>query len=197
MKIYGISRKKLNTDGPGITNLVALANCPLCCKYCLNKNIIKNNTIYEVSNEELLNDVMQEYCYFVATNGGITLGGAEPLLQWKEILDFYNILEPKVSLNIETSLQGKGEAIEALKPIINFWLIDIKTLDNNLYKKYTGGDNKIVLENLNRLLEVQDKCKIRIPIIPNYKDKEIALKEYEQIKEMGFNNIEIFNYIIR
>ena len=197
MKIYGISRKKLNTDGPGITNLVALANCPLDCKYCLNKNIIKNNTIYEVSNEELLKDVMQEYCYFVATNGGITLGGAEPLLQWKEILDFYNILEPKVSLNIETSLQGCSEAIEALKPIINFWLIDIKTLNNNLYKEYTGGDNKIVLENLNRLLEVQDKCKIRIPIIPNYKDKEIALKEFNQIKKMGFDNIEIFNYIIR
>ena len=103
----------------------------------------------------------------------------------------------QINLNIETSLQIENEAIKQLIPIIDFWLIDINTLDNNLYKQYTGGDNKIVLENLNILLQVKDKCKIRIPIIPNFKNKEIALKEYEEIKKLGFNDIEIFNYIIK
>lgn len=197
MDIYGIFRKKFNTDGPGITDLVGLAKCPLHCKYCLNKKTIESNITRSVSNEELFEDVMHEFCYFIATGGGITFGGAEPLLQWKEILEFSKLVPKPISINIETSLQIEKEAIENLISTIDFWLIDIKTLDNDLYKQYTGGDNKIVLDNLNVLLKVQDKCKIRIPIIPNYKNKEVALKEAKKIKELGFTNVEVFTYVIR
>lgn len=69
--------------------------------------------------------------------------------------------------------------------------------DSGLYKKYTTRKIDQMLGNLNPLSkEVLHKCKIRVPIIHNYKDNDTANKESEQIKNLGFNNIEVFNYII-
>ena len=103
-----------------------------------------------------------------------------------------------MNINVETSLQVPREAILSLIPHIDHWIIDIKTLDSEIYKNYTNGNIDQMLENLNILAkEIPEKCKIRIPIIPNYKSKDIALNEEEKIKKLGFNNIEVFNYIIR
>ena len=38
-KIAGISRLRMETDGPGIRTLVHLSRCPLLCRYCLNPEL--------------------------------------------------------------------------------------------------------------------------------------------------------------
>ena len=35
-KVIGIARHRLQTDGQGVSTLVAFHGCPLHCKYCLN-----------------------------------------------------------------------------------------------------------------------------------------------------------------
>ena len=196
--ICRIIRHRLNTDGNGITTLVALPNCPLSCKYCLNSKALKEYKTYQYSEQELINNLLQDACYMIATNGGVCFGGGEPLLQYKSIIEFSKIKPEWMKITVETSLQVSKEAIIELIPYIDYWIIDIKTLDSDLYKKYTSGNIDQMLENLNLLSkEVPHKCKIRVPIIPNYKDNDTANKEAEQIKNLGFNNIEVFNYIIR
>ena len=196
--ICRIIRHRINTDGNGITSLVALPNCPLSCKYCLNAKALNEYIPYQYSEQELLDNLLQDACYMIATDGGVCFGGGEPLLQYKSIVEFSKIKPEWMKINVETSLQISKEAIIELIPYIDYWIIDIKTLDSDIYKNYTEGNIDQMLENLNLLAkEVPHKCKIRVPIIPNYKDNDIANKEAEQIKNLGFNNIEVFNYIIR
>ena len=189
------------TDGKGVTTLVGLLGCPLKCKYCLNMNVINTGNFKEYSPRELLDAIMIDYCYFVSTGGGITFGGAEPLLQIEALFEFIELLPEHVSLNIESCLNVavKKETFEALANKVNQFIIDVKTLDKALYLEYTGKTNDLTLENINRICQLgyQDKCRIRIPIIPKYKTEDTAYAEAVHMRELGFNNVEVFHYVIR
>lgn len=202
-KVLSINRHRLGTDGKGITTLIALSSCPLNCKYCLNEKIISNNKYKELTKEELLEKIMQDYCYFLATGGGVTFGGAEPLLQSKQILEFSKLLPPGVSLNIETSLNVDFNTLNIyfldILKCVNKFYIDIKNTNPDIYKKYTGKDNLLVIKNLKFITDnnYQDKCVIRIPNIPNFTSKEDIDKSINYIKDMGFTELDVFNYIIK
>ena len=189
---------RIQTDGTGVTTLVALSGCPLKCKYCINKRILSRKNARKMTLEELYSSVSGDFCYFLATNGGITFGGGEPLLQYTAIKEFRQTLPDWIAVNVETSLNVPGKAVEELLPHINEWIIDIKTLDDELYKDYTGTERTNAINNLRLLAEtVPDKCRIRIPVIPFFKTEVTALKEETEIKRMGFKNTEVFQYVIK
>ena len=200
-KLISISRHRLTTDGEGVTSLVALAGCPLRCPLCINKELLEKGKVHDITPDELLAHVMKDYCYFVATGGGITFGGGEPLLQAGAVLDFLKIRPEGLNVNIETSLNVdlQDDVLKQIGEQVSSLIIDTKSTDPELYKKYTGLDNTKVFENLRKIKELgfEDKCILRVPIIPKLKNKEKALLEKEYLKSLGFNNINVFNYIIR
>lgn len=200
-KIQTIERHRLTTDGKGVTTLVALLGCPLKCKYCINSNILSTGRFREYTPEKLLDEVMIDFCYFITTGGGITFGGGESLLHLKQILEFRKILPENVAINMETSMNKEinDEDFEALFNSVEQFIIDIKSLDTDIYKSYTGISNENVSKNLARICELgyQDKCRIRIPIIPDYKSEEVANNEAATIRKMGFSNVEVFPYVLR
>lgn len=197
--ILKILRHRLGTDGHGVTTLVGLGGCPLNCEYCINKKALESNKFKSITPEQLLQEVIQDYCYFVGTGGGITFGGGEPLLQAYQIKEFVKIIPNGISINIETSLNVSQDLLELVVQDVKWFLIDIKDIDSEIYEKYTKGNNLLVLKNLQYLASknYQDKCKIRIPLIPNYNSEDNRLKSIEYLKSLGFNNFEKFNYIIR
>ena len=87
--MIGISRHRLAIDGEGVTTLVAFHGCPLRCKYCLNpQSLSKDTQCIERTVEELIDEVRIDQLYFLATGGGITFGGGEPLLNYVYIKAF-------------------------------------------------------------------------------------------------------------
>lgn len=202
-KIQSINRHRLMTDGEGVTTLVALFACPLKCKYCINSNVLSKDVYKEFTKEELWEKLSIDYCYFLTTGGGITFGGGESLLYIEDILELRKILPEGVRIYLETSLNVPlsddtfAKMFESDNPIR--LIVDIKTLDKDLYKEYTGSDNSKVLKNLDTIkaMNMQKLCKIRIPIIPNYKDVHKANSEADIIRKMGFNDIDVFEYVIR
>lgn len=188
-------------DGPGVTTLIGLKNCPLDCAYCINKNVTKSEYFKNVSPAELLEEVLIDYCYFVTTGGGVTFGGAEPLLSIDAISEFLSLKPDGMAVNIETSLNVKinDKVFTEFATKIDNFIIDIKSLDSDIYLKYTKKSPDVFLHNLELLCKngMQDKCKIRIPIIPKYTEEADAIRYSERIKDMGFNNIEIFGYIVK
>lgn len=78
--VFAVSRHRLGTDGAGVTTLVGFRGCPLGCRYCLNPECVSDGvkTLY-LTPEELYNRVKQDRLYFLATGGGVTFGGGEPL----------------------------------------------------------------------------------------------------------------------
>lgn len=197
-RIVAIDRHRLKVDGKGVTTLVALAGCPLRCVYCINKKLLAHKKPNLVTPEELLEEVMQDYCYFIATGGGVTFGGGEPLLQYKQLKQFGEILPQGIALNIETSLNVDKENVLELMQRVDQWIIDIKDTDPALYEKYTGIDQIKAISNLGLFADkgLQYKCTIRIPSIPKYNSKADIEHSVELIQAMGFHNIDTFDYIV-
>lgn len=197
--IYAIDRHRLSTDGKGVTTLVFFYNCLLKCKYCINPQTLDmKHVTMKLNPQELYEEVRKDNLYFLATGGGITFGGGEPGLYSNFIVKFKNICNPKWKLTIETSLCVKQSHIKELLPVIDYWIIDIKDMDKERYKRYTGRDNSLMKKNLEYLLK-NGKTKqimVRVPYIGGYNTEAHVEENIKLLKELGVVNIDRFTYEI-
>ncbi len=196
--VLGIERHRMKTDGRGITTLVAVAGCPLSCSYCLNKELLKHKKPEMFSSEELVERLAIDHCYFLYTNGGVTFGGGEALLHSAQILDFSKKCPKEWNITIETSLNIPWELLEPLLTERFSFIIDIKAIQPEIYKKYTGVENEQVIENMKRLAErlEPEQYVVKVPLIPEYSDVVEAEESAEQLKKLGIpeENLVMFQY---
>ena len=197
--IQKINRHRMYIDGEGINTLIGLYGCPLKCKYCINKNMLATPQFKKITPKELVDKVLIDYCYFKATGGGVTFGGGESLLYSEAIRAFREVLPKDIPVRVETSLNVPSRHLTELLGVVEEYIIDIKTMNSGIYKEYTGLDNQQVLENLALLCNhnMQEKCKIRIPDILGFTTQTDIDETVSVIKNMGFNNCDIFSYVIK
>ena len=199
-KIIGIARHRLSTDGDGVTTLVAFHGCPLRCRYCLNpQSLGDGNRFIEYSPQSLYDEVRIDELYFIATNGGVTFGGGEPCLRTQFIREFRELCGSAWQLNLETSLNVPLTNIEALLPVVNTMIIDIKDMNPDIYHSYTGQSNGRVIDNLRLIADAgrQSDCIIRIPLIPGYNADTDREKSRKALEAIGFDRFDLFTYNIR
>ena len=189
---FGISRHRMAIDGTGITTLVGFMGCPLKCKYCLNEqchtstfekdDLILRRDIQQLSHKELYDIVKIDNIYFQTTGGGICFGGGEPIQNH--------------ALTLETSLYCSVATIEDLAPYVNEWIVDVKDMNESIYKQYTGVDSKVVrqLKAIKKCVPIE-KIIIKVPHIPHFNTDEDVKRSVDQLQKMGFTNIVETNYI--
>ena len=195
--LIGISRHRLTTDGEGVTTLVAFHGCPLRCKYCLNPQSLHSEGIWKHYDcMQLYEEVRLDELYFLATHGGITFGGGEPCLQSYFIYEFRQRCGQEWQLSVESSLNVPQENIEKLLPVIDYYIIDIKDINNDIYQQYTGKENENVLNNLHYLIEhgKNEQIIVRTPIIPVYNSESDVDNSIRLLKEMGITQFDRFTY---
>jgi len=172
-EIMKVARHRMGSDGKGVSTLVAFYGCPLKCRYCFNDFCHKPDIhTRKLTAEELIEEVAIDDIYFRMSGGGVVFGGGEPILNSRYIERVIKLAPVDWQFRIETSLNAKWEHVERLIPYIDQWIIDVKDLNPDIYKKYTGLDNALVIANCNKLADRVPKKKIlfRIPRIPNYND---------------------------
>ncbi|MBO6024008.1 MAG: radical SAM protein [Bacteroidales bacterium] len=198
-KIFGLSRHRLTTDGEGVTTLVTFNGCPLRCKYCLNKTSWDMDKGRDYTPESLYEEVKIDQLYFLATQGGITFGGGEPLLQAAFIKEFRALCGPQWQLVVETSLHVPFETVQEMNAVLDGYIVDIKDMNSETYLAYTGKEIGLALKNLEWILQHGDpkRVKVRVPHIPEYNTDENVEKSVEKLRAMGVTDIEEFTYIIR
>lgn len=199
MRVQAINRHRFTVDGKGITTLVGLYGCPLRCRYCINKDILSTARYREMSPGELAEELMIDYCYFLATGGGVTLGGGESLLYAGEIRELKELLPDKVNVNVETSLNVDRRDLECVLDSVDHMIIDVKTFNSAVYESYTGVSPQKTVENLRYISErkLQRKCTVRIPEIPGFTLEADIAQTREEILRLGFEDIDTFKYIVR
>lgn len=196
----GINRHRLTTDGKGVTTLAAFYGCPLQCEHCLNPQSWRDSVpLITLDTQEFYNQVKIDNLYFLATHGGITFGGGEPLLYTKFLVEYYQKFGNPWNMNLETSLHAPLKSLKTIYKMVHEWIIDIKDLNSEIYFAYTKKDNKQVLDNLKFLLSegLVEKMIVRVPLIPEYNTQEDVEKSVEKLQKMGVLHIDRFEYIIR
>ena len=198
-KIFGIGRHRLTTDGEGVTTLVTFNGCPLRCKYCLNKTSWDMDKGRDYTPELLFEEVKIDQLYFLATHGGITFGGGEPLLQKEFIKEFRALCGSQWQIVVETCLNVPSEIVEEMHTILDGYIVDVKDMNSEIYLAYTGKENTLTLKNLEWILQHSDpeRIKVRVPHIPEFNTDEDVAKSVECLKAMGVVDIDEFDYVIR
>ena len=198
-KIFGLSRHRLTTDGEGVTTLVAFSGCPLRCKYCLNKASWDMANGRDYTPEMLFEEVKIDQLYFLATRGGVTFGGGEPLMQVEFIKAFRELCGPQWQIVVETSLHVPLANLQAIDPMLDGYIVDIKDMNPDIYQAYTGKANVLVISNLEWLLRCGDSNRIivRVPHIPDFNTDDDVARSINSLKAMGVVDFDEFNYIIR
>lgn len=195
-----VSRHRIQTDGEGVTTLCGFYGCPLRCKYCINPQSFREDAkrIFHTP-ESLYNAVKLDDIYFLATNGGVTFGGGEPLLYVGFIKEFRALCGDKWHLCAETSLNVSSDAVRLASSVIDHFYVDIKDMNPEIYQSYTGKSNDNVIENLKLLLSLtsKDRITLRIPLIKDFNTESDREKSVSRLKEMGFTDFDLFNYVIK
>ncbi|MBR1809334.1 MAG: radical SAM protein [Paludibacteraceae bacterium] len=195
-----VSRHRINLDGDGVVTLACFGSCPLRCKYCINPQCFEERDSWQtLTTEQLYTRCKPDELYFLATGGGVTFGGGEPLLRSAFISEFRRLCGPDWVLSAETSLNVKQDNVAELIPVLNHWIVDIKDTDPDIYRAYTGRDNSLVLSNLHLLADsgLTDKVTLRIPLIPDYNNEYYRQKSITLLQDLGFNHFDLFDYIIK
>jgi len=198
--IIGIKRHRFSVDGKGVTTLVGFHGCTLNCKYCLNPQCLNPRGILcTITPSQLFKEVKRDNLYYLATGGGITFGGGEPAIRSRFIEEFCKIAPQDWRITIETSLNVEQEHLERLLPYIHDYIIDIKDLNPSIYKKYTGIDNKRVIDNLEWLLKhehIVNKIRVRLPHIPEFNTDDDVNHSRQYLSSLGITSIDEFIYIL-
>lgn len=202
LPVFAIKRHRMTTDGTGVSTLVGAYGCPLQCRYCLNPHAWDPETLKKcthMSPEALYEKVKIDALYFLATGGGVTFGGGESLLHGDFIRQFREVCGTDWTLTVETSLNVPSTQLEKVLDVVNDYIVDIKDLDPSVYEAYTSMPIDNTLHNLELLSKKvsSEHVYIRVPQIPEYNTDAHIQHSVEQLKNMGFENIEVFPYIIR
>lgn len=199
-KVIGVARHRLATDGDGVTTLVAFHGCPLHCRYCLNPQSLGDGGRFkEYTPKSLYREVSIDELYFLATNGGVTFGGGEPCLRPDFIRRFRELCDESWQINLETSLNVPMDNIASLLPVVDTLIIDIKDINPEIYRNYTGQDNSLVLANLRLIADNgrQNDCIVRIPLIPEFNTDADRDASRATLEQLGFTRFDLFTYQIR
>jgi len=200
LPVITMDRLRIETDGEGVTTLIISKGCPLRCKYCLNPYSFDEKTPAKLfSPEELYGKLKIDSLYFMATGGGVTFGGGEPLLHADFIAEFREVCGADWHINVETSLNVPEENLRTALSAVDFFIVDIKDMDPATYLAYTGIDNAQVKRNLRIIADAGRAAdtKIRLPLIPEYNTDSHRERSKAELSEMGFTYFDEFPYLLR
>ena len=133
----------------------------------------------DVSVDEAVKEVLKDKSYFEKSGGGVTLSGGEPAMQPDFAEAFFKkIKENGIHTALDTCGFGTPSAYEKILPYTDLILYDIKEIDPEKHRQFTGNSNEKVLENLklvSKCMNINHMPKelwIRTPIIPDATDTE-------------------------
>ncbi len=195
--VITFDRLRMQTDGQGVTTLVCFHGCPLRCHWCLNPFSFAENTRRALlTAQELYDRVKVDELYFLATGGGVTFGGGEPLLQAPFLREFRQLCGDGWHLCAETSLAVGPEMVETAASCIDHFYVDCKDTNPEIYRAYTGKDNALMLRNLQRLKRLvgPERITVRLPLIPEFNTEADQTASREKLTAMGIQNFDLFPY---
>ena len=195
--IVAVSRIRMATDGQGVTTLVCFHGCPLRCRWCINPFSFADDTKRDIlTPKQLYDKVKLDELYFLATGGGVTFGGGEPLLYPDFLRAFRSICGDAWHLCAETSLSVPWEHVQKASECIDMFYVDCKDTDPKIYQSYTGKDNALMLDNLQKLLARigPDRIVVRVPLIPDYNTDADRKNTHALLSHMGITKFDFFAY---
>lgn len=209
-RIFDIQRYSIH-DGVGIRTIVFLKGCVLRCRWCCNPESQEYDVQTmmqlgkpkimgrDVTVEEVMEIVERDRGYYRRTGGGLTLSGGESLCQPQFARD---LLRAAKEAGLSTAMESMGYAkdyrvIEEILPYLDQYLLDIKHMNPQKHKEFTGKSNELMLRNARKIAASgQTRLSIRVPVIPTFNDTPEEIREIARFADTlpGVERIHLLPY---
>jgi len=149
---------------------------------------------YRIAASEVVSKAARMSPFFAHSQGGITLSGGEVSGQASFA---EQVLRGCQALGVHTAIETSGacdwEPLGRLVPHTDLVLYDLKLIDSDAHRRWTGASNRQILENASRLPGC--KTQVRVPLIPGITDTDQNLSEiYSFAAEAGLRNVALLPY---
>jgi pyruvate formate lyase activating enzyme len=154
---------------PVVTDRERCTRCGACVKVCPSqaREIVGS----EWTSAAVLAEIERDIPFFDESGGGVTFTGGEPLMQPAFLME---LLRGCRALELHTALDTSGfaawDVLEPLLPLVDLFLFDVKAMDPEKHRAYTGVSNDLILENLKKLSTSGAQIIFRVPVIPDLND---------------------------
>jgi pyruvate formate lyase activating enzyme len=173
-------------DGPGIRTTVFLKGCFLRCAWCHNPEGLSSapQMMRSPSGERLvgrnytsaeLATLLNRQAPLLRDLGGVTFSGGEPLMQAAFVADTIGHLED-LHVTLGTCGCATEEDFRLVARQCDLVLFDLKLMDAEAHRRWTGQDNESILRNLDVLAALGTPFVIRVPLVPGVTDTDENLR---------------------
>jgi pyruvate formate lyase activating enzyme len=101
----------------------------------------------------------------------VTISGGDPLIQWPFALEILKKCRRHgIHTCLETELHARPAIMDTLYPFTDMIITDIKHMNPEKHREYTGTDNTLILSNIRKTVDMKKPLIIRVPVIPGHND---------------------------
>lgn len=177
-----------------------------CCGQCTETCVAEARQIaglrYTVA--ELMAEVEKDVVFFDDSGGGVTLSGGEPLSQSLFAAAFLRACrERSIATAIETCGFVPTKIFLDTALLADGILFDLKLVDPEKHRRYTGVSNDSILRNLELVIARHPAVTVRIPVVPGINDSDqdasqfaacLAALRPQQVELLPYHNIGAAKY---
>lgn len=119
----------------------------------------------------LLEEIEKDLVFFDESGGGVTLSGGEPVAQPAFTAAFMRVCRERgIKSVLETCGFAQEGAFLDVALQADLVLFDLKLMDPEKHRLYTGVPNDLILHNLEELIARHRPVMVRIPVVPGIND---------------------------
>ncbi|MFV0412163.1 MAG: glycyl-radical enzyme activating protein [Oscillospiraceae bacterium] len=150
--------------------------CGKCAEVCYAEALVMSGRRTGV--EAAMAEIVQDKAYYQSSGGGVTISGGEVLCQ----KDFARALalackKEDIAVAIETNLSFPYGEMESLLSELALVMCDLKIFDTESHARWVGTDNRLVLENIQKLEKSGIPYIVRTPLVPGATDSEENIRQ--------------------
>lgn len=147
-------------------------NCGACVEACPARAMTFIAKAWEM--DELVKELCKDKAYYNQTSGGVTVSGGEVLLQADFVAELFKRLHQcQIHTALDTSGLAPIQTVDRVLEHTDCVLYDLKLMDSQQHKRFTGVDNALILENAKHIASrinsgnLKAEMWIRTPLIPD------------------------------
>jgi len=146
----------------------ACGDCVQVCQADAREMVGRQVTVAEVTAE-----IEKDIVFYDESGGGVTFSGGEPLMQPGFL---YALLQSCQEREIHTAVDTSGLAawktLQRISEKVDLFLYDLKLMDDEKHRQFTGVSNGLILSNLAALASQGNAITVRVPIVPGINDDD-------------------------
>jgi pyruvate formate lyase activating enzyme len=143
--------------------------CGACADICLRGALEMAGRTVTVA--EVMQDVIRDVVYYDESGGGATFSGGEPLFQPDFLLALLHECKDRdITTVVDTSGQSQQQVVESVAGLVDQFLYDVKLMDSDRHRQFTGVANQQILSNLEWLSNHRSDVVVRLPLFQGIND---------------------------